>query len=273
MLKNLFFAACFILTTASCTKEQLNLLEHIKGDAETETTDRTGASRSGVVLTFDDTAADGWYSLHQFLESTYNWKATFYVTRFGSLSSEKIQKLRSLQNEGHEIAAHGLKHLDAVKYINEHGAESYVQNEITPMLKLMQQNRLKVVNFAYPFGSRNAFTDSLLLKHFISVRGTTYRKQAPDVKDLKCYYSFDKQRLVYGLGIDTIYKNPVSYIQSVLQYAKDNNKVVVLYGHKPMPVATEGEYQTSYSTVEAICKFVKDNNMKFYTMRDLYRSW
>ena len=76
---------------------------------------------------------------------------------------------------------------------------------------------------------------------------------------------------MYRLELDSIYYNPVSYIQSVLRYAKENNKIVILYAHKPVPVAASGEYQTSYLKVQEICKYVKENGMRFYNMRDLYR--
>ena len=273
MLRYLCIAVFAVLATVSCKKQDLNL--HLtkpgKVESDHEVSGRWRLPKSGVVLSFDDRSVNEWFELNKLIASEYNWKATFFVNRFSSLSSDKIEKLRSLQSYGHEIAGHGLNHLDAVKYIQENGSKDYIDKEITPMLQLMRSNRLWVVNFAYPFGSRNASTDSLLLKYFHIVRGTTYSSKVTDVKDLKCYYSFDQNRVVYGLGIDEIYNNPVSYIQSVLRYAKENNKIVILYAHTPVSVATAGQYQTSYSTVQEICKYVKENGMRFYNMRDLYR--
>mgnify|MGYP000853969894 CR=1 FL=1 len=270
MVKHLLLAFCILLTAASCTKEQLNLIGNIKTDTDHEVAGRWMPRQSGVVLTFDDKSVDEWYALNQIIAPELKWKATFYVTRFASLNSDRISKLRNLQTAGHEIAGHGWNHLDAVKYIKEYGVESYINTEITPMLNLMRRSGLKVVNFAYPFGSRNSTTDSLLLNYFISLRGTTYSNKVTDVKNLNCYYGFDRNRVVYGLGIDTIYNNSLSYIKSVLQYAKENRKIVILYAHKPVPVAAPGEYQTGYATLQEICRYVKSNGMRFYNMRDLY---
>jgi peptidoglycan/xylan/chitin deacetylase (PgdA/CDA1 family) len=41
--------------------------------------------QSGVVITFDDDYVDEWFTVNTILEP-YDWKATFFVTRFNQLS-------------------------------------------------------------------------------------------------------------------------------------------------------------------------------------------
>ncbi|MCC6289897.1 MAG: polysaccharide deacetylase family protein [Chitinophagaceae bacterium] len=276
MYRNAALAVFIFLATVSCKKQDIvqeqkqQQLTEANIDSGNEISGRKSDSRSGVVLTFDDRSVDEWYDLHKSIAPAYQWKATFFVSLFSTLSAEKIRKLRNLQNFGHEIAGHGLNHIDAVQYIKENGAQSYIQNEITPMLRLMRVNGLRVVDFAYPYGSRDESTDELLLKYFQVLRGTTYSDNVDEVKNLGCYYKFNQVRVVDGLGIDDIYKNPLSYIKSVLRYAKENNKIVILYAHQPVPLAGVDQYQTSYSTIEEICKYVVQNKMKFYSMQDLY---
>jgi peptidoglycan/xylan/chitin deacetylase (PgdA/CDA1 family) len=110
--------------------------------------------QSGVVITFDDDFVDEWFAVNTILEP-YDWKATFFVTRFNQLSASKIQKLKDLKNFGHEIGGHGLNHLNAPNFISANGTAEYLNQEIIPMQNLMNTNDLTTTSFAYPYGARN----------------------------------------------------------------------------------------------------------------------
>jgi hypothetical protein len=43
--------------------------------------------------------------------------------------------------------------------------------------------------------------------------------------------------------------------------AKNNNKIVIFYAHKPVPTF-QNNYETEYQTLFEICNYVKSNNMK-----------
>ena len=219
---------------------------------------------AGVVITFDDDYVNEWVEVNSILEP-YDWKATFFVTKFNQLSQEKIQKLKNLKNFGHEIGGHGLNHLNAPSYIAINGASQYLSQEIYPMANLMSENNLTPTSFAYPFGARNATTDALLLDEFQILRGTCYGNQSPNSQN--CY--FTSSRIVLGLGIDKNYAHfSIPYFLSLLEHAKQNNKIVVFYAHKPV-LHFQNNYETEYQTLIEICKFVKHNNMKFYKISEL----
>ena len=55
-----------------------------------------------VVITFDDQSIDEWFACRA-LFNIYNVKATFFITRPFLLDSSKIEKLKLLVNDGHEI--------------------------------------------------------------------------------------------------------------------------------------------------------------------------
>lgn len=221
-------------------------------------------NKSGVAISFDDDYIDEWNNTHTLLKE-YKWKATFYVTKFDLLSSEKIGKLKKLKKYGHEIGGHGLHHLKATEYISINGAEAYLQNEIYPMITLMNSNAFYPTSFAYPYGARNTITDDLLLSEFETLRGTTYKKLPPSNQN--CYYN--GQKVTYGLGLDTSYPHfSIPYYLSLLEYANKNNKIVIFYAHKPVEVS-HSDYETEYATLIQICKYVQLNNMKFYTMSEL----
>lgn len=219
---------------------------------------------AGVVITFDDDYVNEWFEVNSILEP-YHWKATFFVTKFNQLSQEKIQKLKDLKAYGHEIGGHGLNHLNATAFIAENGTGQYLSQEIYPMVSLMSDTNLEPTSFAYPYGARNASTDALLLNQFKILRGTCYGNQDPSTQN--CFYN--KNRLVLGLGLDKNYAHfSIPYFLSILEYAKQNNKIVVFYAHKPV-LHFQNNYETEYETLIEICKFVQNNNMKFYKIAEL----
>ena len=223
-------------------------------------------SQAGVVLTFDDDYVDEWYNVNSVLKP-YDWQATFFVTKFHQLSTDKIQKLKTLKSQGHEIAAHGLNHLNAPNYVAANGMTSYLENEIYPLVNSMKENDLTPTSFAYPYGARDVNTDFTLLKEFKIIRGTTYGQQSPAYHI--CFY--DNNPLVFGLGLDSSYPHfSVPYFISLLEYAKQNNRIVIFYSHKTVPTST-ANYETEYQTLIDICKYVKTKHMKFYKISELYQ--
>lgn len=250
------------LTLFSCSQDNDNITEEEPTD---QTTQQATGPQSGVVLTFDDDYVDEWYAVNTLLQP-YNWKATFFVTKFNQLSGGKIQELKDLKTQGHEIGAHGVNHLNAPNYISANGTAAYLNDEIFPMLDSMRENNLTPTSFAYPYGARDKTSDNLLLNEFQIIRGTTYDLMNPAYQN--CY--FDNNRLVFGLGIDNNYTHfSVSYFLSLLEYAKYNNKIVIFYAHKPVSTV-KNSYETEYQTLIEICDYVKKNKMKFYKVSELY---
>lgn len=256
-IKNYLLILVISLIFFSCSKDDEDVIPE-KEVPQVE-------SQAGIVLTFDDDFVDEWFTTNNLLKP-YDWKATFFVTKFNQLSTDKVQKLKILKEEGHEIAAHGLNHLNAPAYIGTHSNTSYLEEEIFPMLKLMNENNLTPTSFAYPYGARDTSIDQILLNEFQIIRGTTYGQQNPAYQN--CYYN--NRPLVFGLGIDNSYPHfSIPYFISLLEYAKKNNRIVIFYSHKPV-ATSNAAYETEYQTLIEICKFVKNSHMKFYKISELY---
>ena len=248
ILKILF--SIFIIAIYSCEKPDNGQFDSTKN--------------GGVVITFDDKSVFEW-SLADSLLKEHNWKATFCVSQINKLTTYEIQELHDLQNAGHEIAGHGLNHLNSVDYINDHGVESYLNEEIISMIEFMDKKSFMVNSFAYPFGSHNEEIDSVLLEYFKIIRGTTYGIKDPSEQD--CY--FENSMLVSGIGIDSHYEHfSEDYILDLLTYAKNTGRILVLYGHVPVENVTS-DYQVSVSTLNLICNYIEENDMKYYTLNDL----
>jgi len=228
----------------------------------------TGASGNGaIVLTFDDSHIDAWYKADSIF-SIYNWKATFCVSAYGTLTENQKLKLLSLQNNGHEIALHGTHHYNASEYLSNHSMDEYIKNEIMPSLIEMQNDGLNITSFAYPGGVRSVELDLALFDYFPVLRGTTYDKISSKSKShfLK---RGEKELLVCGLGIDNHYSHfEIDYIINLIEYAHKENIALILYGHRIADDDTL-EYVTSYNALEEICNYVQRSGMKFLSLREL----
>ena len=225
------------------------------------------AKSGGVVFTFDDKFVDAWYDLHNLLDNT-NWKATFFVMQYNTLNRDQIDKLKKLQEYGHEIGSHSYNHTSARDYARDYGIDAYLENEIYPLNELMAEDGFTLTSFAYPFGHRNVQTDAALLNEFKIIRGITgaSNDNSTEPSLLNCYYNNNK--LIFGLGIDSSYGRSNEYLFSILDYAKKENKIVIFYAHNPRRIIS-GNYQVEYLRMVELCKYINDNNMKFYTVSDL----
>lgn len=219
----------------------------------------------GIILSFDDYHITDWFEADKIFKK-YNWKATFSISNFDSISKPDIEKLKILQSNGHEIAFHGNHHINAVEFISTHTNDEYLENEIIHSMKVMTNHGFLVKTFAYPFGARNKKTDKILFGNFKIIRGTTYGKKSASIQTNFANGS----KLVFGLGIDEVYGNDINYILSLLDYAKEHNKIAIFYGHHIKNNASA--YSIDINMLEEICRFVTKNNMHFLALQDLYYS-
>lgn len=218
-----------------------------------------------IVLTFDDRHIDEWYKADSIF-SNYNWKATFCVSAYGTLTENQKLKLLSLQNNGHEIASHGTHHYNALEYLSNHSTDEYIKNEILPSLNEMQKDGLNITSFAYPGGVRSVELDLALFDYFSVLRGTTYGKISAKSKS---HYLIkgEKELLVCGLGTDNHHSDSdIDYFINLLEYADKENIALILYGHK---INDTSKDVTSYNTLNEICNYAQEKGMEFLTLREL----
>lgn len=222
--------------------------------------------KPGIVLTFDDNYIDDWYTADNTLNH-YGWKATFFICKYAWLTPNEKKELHYLQDKGHDIAGHGYNHENALKYAAKYGLNKYINDEIIPLKAAMSRDGFNITSFAYPdgAGAHDATLDNNLLKYFSVIRGTTYGELPPDSQ--YCYYK--GERVIYGLGIDTDYKQfNLEYYKALMDYAKKHNKIVIFYGHKTVNNATD-KLETPLEALQQICEYAVNNNLKFYTVDDL----
>ena len=225
----------------------------------------------GVAITFDDDFIDDWYNIHNMLKE-YNWRATFFVSGFHKLDSNKIEKLKILKEYGHEIGGHGLNHLIAPNYVRDYGLTAYLENEIYPMKQLMAEKGFNITSFAYPQSVKNDEIDAALLNEFKVIRGGTSigKKTVMErrIKFLTCRRCF--HNVLYGLGFDNSVGLEMSFIKSLIEKAKKKDKAVILLSHEVVETVDK-IYQTDYQRLIELCEFINENNMKFLLISELYK--
>jgi len=221
----------------------------------------------GVAITLDDQHIDEWVKADSSL-SFYNWKATFCISGFDKLSEKSINILLDFQDKRHEIANHSLNHADALKYSDEHSLQEYIDKEVLPATQMMRSAGFEIHSFAYPYGSRSAETDSALLPHFTTLRALAWGIKEPS--EHYCYYNGDP--VVYAFTMDSNYEYATEeYILDLMEYARDNDQILILYGHKPVFDGEVG-YTTDIRLLELICSYAVENNMRFFCLKDLVKS-
>lgn len=222
------------------------------------------AYTAGVALSFDDAYVDEWFAADKELKK-YNWKATFCVCRIDSIGAPQIQKLLQLQKEGHEIAGHGYHHYNAVKFVNECGIDAYTNEEIDPMITAMKAKNFKVTTFAYPYGERSDALDKAITTKFSIIRGRAFGGEIAEKQN--CY--FNNSKIVFAFDIDKSHIHfSIPYLLELLNFAKKHNKILLLCGHRPVKNVS-ANYQTQVETLQFLCRYMKQNKMKFYTLSDL----
>lgn len=220
-----------------------------------------------LVLTFDDRHIDEWF-IADSIFSIYDWKATFCVSAYGTLTENEKLKLNVLQINGHEIASHSTHHYNALSYLSDNSMEEYIKNEILPSLNEMKIDGLNITSFVYPGGVRSVELDLALFDYFSVLRGTTYNKISTESGSHFLIRGRNKL-LVFGLGIDNHYAHfDIDYILSLLEEAAHEGIAVIFYGHK---IADDdiSSYVTSYDTLDKICKYAQEKGMEFLTLREL----
>jgi PKD repeat protein len=230
----------------------------------TVTEGEPGGSHAGVALTFDDKTIDQWFELRDLLQQN-NTHVTFFVTLWGNdLDQDAIEKLRTLQEDGHEIAFHGYNHVNANAYLENHSIQQYLDYEIIPGIDVMNNAGFYPVDFAYPFGSENDTLTAALQANFVHVRGTD-----SFIDDPFLYAYGSNQLLIEGTGIDDLtYGNTINDIYDAISNAKQEDKILILYAHEPVQTVTEN-YTISHDRIEKILINVSQQDMKFYTVSEL----
>jgi Polysaccharide deacetylase len=132
--------------------------------------DPAGKPRAGVALGFDDNAIDHWFSIRDLLNAR-RAHVTFFVSRWGSRTAGERQELATLAQDGHDVEPHSVGHLHVSEFVQAHGIDGYVAEELLPSMDALVGAGYDVPTiYAYPFGERPEPLDAAVLEHVPRVR-------------------------------------------------------------------------------------------------------
>ena len=231
-----------------------------------------------VILTFDDGYKSQYSNAKPVLDK-YGFKATFsivcnYVGNGGNRMT--WEEIKSLQQEGHDIASHTMNHDDLSKI-----PPQTVEYEVAQSKQCLLDQGINPKSFAYPFngGSDDPTVLNIVASHYDLARTAT-----GPLAFLRCISSDDSdcttnKYSIMGWSHDSEKKNNayndqqmldrfVQVVNSQNEYnANGVNAVPILIWHKIDN--TNVEYSTSLDLFEAEMKYLYENGFTVLTMADL----
>lgn len=188
-----------------------------------------------LLMTFDDDTIDHWFAHRRVFDG--GARVTFFVSHVDRLTDAQTDKLLELQRDGHTVASHGLRHLDAPRHVSEHGLAAYLTDEITPSIGGLAQRGLGARDFAYPFGRHDASLDAALTARFSWLRATSPRH--PDARAMEVLVDVDDPatpRVLPARGIDegrqgVMNEDDAAMLLRVLDEAARTGSSVCLFAH------------------------------------------
>lgn len=121
------------------------------------------SATAGVALQYDDWSVEAWAASRDLL-GRYGAKVTMFVARYAYLTADQRTLLAALAADGNEIEAHGVAHLRGPDYVEQHGLDAYLTDEVLPSIQRLRADGYPIDSFAYPFGVRTDETDRAILE-------------------------------------------------------------------------------------------------------------
>ncbi|HET9987973.1 MAG TPA: polysaccharide deacetylase family protein [Kofleriaceae bacterium] len=117
---------------------------------------------AGVALMFDDAYPDVWLGVEDLLQ-THDAHVTLYITWYTRLQQTQRDQIRQLADAGHDIEAHSVNHVRGSDYVEGHGLDAYLHDEVIPSFEVLRADGYDPVSYAYPFGMRTDEIDRAIL--------------------------------------------------------------------------------------------------------------
>lgn len=227
-----------------------------------------------VILTFDD-GYESQYSNAKPILDKYGFKATFYIVcnYVGSGDNRMTwEEIKSLQQEGHDIASHTMNHDDLSKLTPQE-----VEYEVAQSKQCLLEQGINPKSFAYPFngGSDDSSVLNTVASHYELARTATdplaFLGCDGDCTTNKYSimgWSHDSEKKSNAYNDKQMFERFIQVVNSQNEYNTNGvNAVPILIWHK-IDNSNE-EYSTSLNLFEAEIKYLHDNGFTVLTMADL----
>ena len=229
-----------------------------------------------VILTFDDGYKNQYSNAKPILDK-YGFKATFsIVCNYVGNGDNRMtwEEIKSLQQEGHDIASHTMNHDDLSKV-----PAQTVEYEVAQSKQCLLDQGINPKSFAYPFngGSDDPTVLNIVASHYDLARTATdplaFLSCGDDSNCTTNKYSImgwshDSEKKNNAYNNQQMLGRFVQVVNSQNEYNTNGvNAVPILIWHKIDN--TNVEYSTSVDLFEAEMKYLYDNGFTVLTMADL----
>ena len=229
-----------------------------------------------VILTFDDGYKSQYSNAKPILDK-YGFKATFsIVCNYVGNGDNRMtwEEIKSLRQEGHDIASHTMNHDDLSKL-----PPQTVEYEVAQSKQCLLDQGINPKSFAYPFngGSDDPTVLNIVASHYDLARTATgplaFLSCGDDSECTTNKYSImgwshDSEKKNNAYNDQQMLDRFVQVVNSQNEYNTNGvNAVSILIWHKIDN--TNEEYSTSMDLLEAEMKYLYDNGFTVLTMADL----
>ena len=229
-----------------------------------------------AILTFDDGYKSQYSNAKPILDK-YGFKATFsIVCNYVGNGDNRMtwEEIKSLLQEGHEIASHTMNHDDLSKL-----PPQTVEYEVAQSKQCLLDQGINPKSFAYPFngGSDDPTVLNIVASHYDLARTATgplaFLSCGDDSECTTNKYSImgwshDSEKKNNAYNDQQMLDRFVQVVNSQNEYNTNGvNAVPILIWHKIDN--TNVEYSTSMDLFEAEMKYLYDNGFTVLTMADL----
>jgi hypothetical protein len=241
-----------------------------------DSTLRKNKLRAGVFLSLDDSNhADTWVWANTTLYEKYQWKATFYLDNYSNRMDNVHFYIKELLKYGHELGNHSWTHGDWQTYLLTHTDAELFAQDIAPMNTRLNINFGFIPNVSglwQVVGRDEDFLNYLLANGFSLARPGVINIPV-DLDDI-CYDGTHQTPNAIIMYDATFPDNAAgdALLLSLIDYAKNNDKIVCLVGHKIGLTSDDATLKMKLSRLDMVCKYVYDNNMTFYGGSELLPS-
>ena len=226
-----------------------------------------GSKQGKIIFTFDDDNIADWYNKRGLFDK-YDIKATFFVTRPHKLDSAQVQMLHSLQEDGHEIACHTLTHRNAVLYCDTTTIQKYIEREVLPAQKILNEYGFNCTSFAYPNGVSTPELDTALLDYYQILRKATYNKEDTTINYIDRIYSDGNSRVIDAMGIDINFRISLDNFETGLKRISKSGEILMVLAHQINE--TGGNYSVTKGYLEEAFKLCNKYKIESITCSELY---
>ena len=137
-------------------------------------------------------------------------------------------------------------------YKYKHTTDELLQNEIESGLKMMNMDGFYPTTFAYPYGAHNGLYDKILMRYFKSVRALNGTNDFS-----KSLAPAEKNKLLFGFGIDKSSKRSDDDVIQLIKSASANNVCAIFVAHD---INTDRKLSITLDLLKKMINYAKELN-------------